>query len=294
MWWSIIINFLIKLITLQNILQGYIPEVTHSIENEYFKLSYLTDNNLNTFYSTGMIEPNTTADIKFTFQNTFCLETLSIYWMITPSYFKIKSNNTEIYNYYNNVDNEEESYYIVGDVDNTLIIEPCENNYFSKNITIQIINNSSQIANVKNVPMLVKISPDLADDSIIEIVDTARECGCAGIIATNTTLTRPNDDKPFDESGGLSGKPLRKRSTEVIRLIAEHTNGEWPIIGVGGISTADDAWEKITHGAWLVQIYSAMVFHGPSVIKKINTGLQRRLKEEGLSSLNQAIGAALR
>ena len=96
------------------------------------------------------------------------------------------------------------------------------------------------------------------------------------------------------EKGGLSGKPLRKRSTEVIRLIAEHTNGEWPIIGVGGISTADDAWEKITHGAWLVQIYSAMVFHGPSVIKKINTGLQRRLKEEGLTSLDQAIGAALR
>ena len=153
---------------------------------------------------------------------------------------------------------------------------------------------AGQIANVKNVPMLVKISPDLADDSIIEIVDTARECGCAGIIATNTTLTRPNEDKPFDESGGLSGKPLRKRSTEVIRLIAEHTNGEWPIIGVGGISTADDAWEKITHGAWLVQIYSAMVFHGPSVIKKINTGLQRRLKEEGLTSLDQAIGAALR
>ena len=110
---------------------------------------------------------------------------------------------------------------------------------------------ASQIANVKNVPMLVKISPDLADDSIIEIVDTARECGCAGIIATNTTLTRPNEDKPFGESGGLSGNLLGKRSTDVIRLIAEHTNGEWPIIGVGGISTADDAWEKITHGACL-------------------------------------------
>ena len=96
------------------------------------------------------------------------------------------------------------------------------------------------------------------------------------------------------ETGGLSGSPLRSRSTEIIRLIADHTDGEWPIIGVGGISTSDDAWEKITNGASLVQIYSAMVFKGASVVKEIVNGLEKKLKKEGLENLNQAVGLARR
>ncbi len=96
----------------------------------------------------------------------------------------------------------------------------------------------------------------------------------------------------MSETGGLSGRPLKSRSTEVIRLIADHTDGNWPIIGVGGIANADDAWEKITNGASLIQIYSSMVFNGASVIKGIVNGLDRKLKSKGLDNLEQAIGLA--
>lgn len=141
-------------------------------------------------------------------------------------------------------------------------------------------------------PLLVKIAPDLEDMQIKSIVDTARGLGCAGIIATNTTISRPDDSAKMSETGGLSGRPLKSRSTEVIRLIADHTDGNWPIIGVGGIANADDAWEKITNGASLIQIYSSMVFNGASVIKGIVNGLDRKLKSKGLDNLEQAIGLA--
>ncbi len=139
-------------------------------------------------------------------------------------------------------------------------------------------------------PVLVKISPDLDDEQILVIVDTARKLGCAGIIATNTTLSRPDEDGIMLETGGLSGEPLRQRSTEVIRLIADHTDGKWPIIGVGGISNSDDAWEKIINGASLVQIYSAMVFHGGGVIKEIVNGLERKLRQNNIPNLESAVG----
>ncbi len=141
-------------------------------------------------------------------------------------------------------------------------------------------------------PVLVKIAPDLEDIQIKSIVDTARGLGCAGIVATNTTISRPDESPLMSEAGGLSGKPLKSRSTEVIRLIADHTDGDWPIIGVGGISNAEDAWEKITNGACLVQIYSSMVFNGASVVKEIVNGLDRKLKSKGLANLEQAIGLA--
>ena len=143
-------------------------------------------------------------------------------------------------------------------------------------------------------PVLIKIAPDLEDMQIRSIVDIARELGCAGIVATNTTVERPDETGVMLETGGLSGKPLRSRSTQIIRLIADHTNGEWPIIGVGGISNADDAWEKIINGASLVQLYSAMIFQGASVIKSVVNGLDKRLKEAGLDSFDEAVGMARR
>lgn len=141
-------------------------------------------------------------------------------------------------------------------------------------------------------PVLVKISPDLVDAQILSITDTARGLGCAGIIATNTTVERQDDSKFMKETGGLSGRPLAKRSTEIIRLIADHTDGAWPIIGVGGISNADDAWEKITNGASLIQIYSALVFQGAGSVKSIVNGIDRKLKATGLSTLDEAVGLA--
>ena len=141
---------------------------------------------------------------------------------------------------------------------------------------------------------MIKIAPDLEDMQIKSIVDTARGLGCSGIVATNTTIERPDNEGIMVETGGLSGNPLRKRSTEVIRLIADHTDGKWPIIGVGGISTADEAWEKIVNGASLLQIYSAMVFQGASVIKEIVNGLDKKLKSAGLNSIHDAVGLARR
>ena len=94
------------------------------------------------------------------------------------------------------------------------------------------------------------------------------------------------------ETGGLSGEPLKSRSTEVIRMIADHTDGQWPIIGVGGISSASDAYDKISNGASLVQIYSSLVFEGPAVIKQIVNGLNKKMKEEGIASYSDLIGSA--
>lgn len=141
-------------------------------------------------------------------------------------------------------------------------------------------------------PVLVKIAPDLEDLQIKSIVDTARSAGCSGIVATNTTTERPDEGGIMSENGGLSGKPLNARSTEVIRLIADHTDGKWPIIGVGGISNSDDAWEKITNGACLLQIYSTLVFNGAGAIKEIVNGLDKKLKSKGMTKLEEAVGLA--
>lgn len=147
-------------------------------------------------------------------------------------------------------------------------------------------------------PILVKISPDLSDEQLDLVIDCAREVGCAAIVATNTTLARPEPSgkksKSFTEQqGGLSGQPLNQRSTEVIAHIFKRCNGEWPIIGVGGIASAEDAWEKIIHGASCIQLYSALVFKGPGVIKEIVHGLERILKRNGFTSLTEAVGTAV-
>ena len=143
-------------------------------------------------------------------------------------------------------------------------------------------------------PILVKVSPDLEDGQICAVADTAMAQGCAGIVATNTTLSRPGSDKVMDQTGGLSGLPLQKRSTEVIRMLYAHCGSKLPIVGVGGISNAESAWEKIAAGACLLQLYSALVFEGPGVCRAINKGLNRKLAEHGYSQLSEAVGHAHR
>ena len=98
----------------------------------------------------------------------------------------------------------------------------------------------------------------------------------------------------MNQDGGLSGAPLRTRSTEVIRILYAHTEGKLPLVGVGGISDVESAWEKIAAGASLVQLYSALVFEGPGVMKVINKALNRKLKEHGYNSLSEAVGHAHR
>lgn len=123
-------------------------------------------------------------------------------------------------------------------------------------------------------PILLKIAPDLTDEQLIDIIDIVKITKIAGVVATNTTISRDNllSDKK-EEAGGLSGKPVAKRSTEVIRFLAEKSNKAFPIIGVGGIYTAEDAREKLEAGADLVQLYSGFIYEGPSLVKGINKSL---------------------
>jgi dihydroorotate dehydrogenase len=133
---------------------------------------------------------------------------------------------------------------------------------------------------VRKRPILVKISPDLKWEQIDDVLDLVDEFGMDGIVATNTTLgrdglvTKPEKVEKMG-SGGLSGKPIRERSTEIIRYICNKTGGKLPIIGVGGIMSAGDALEKLSAGASLVQVYTGFVYEGPGLIKKINRALLR-------------------
>ena len=148
-------------------------------------------------------------------------------------------------------------------------------------------------------PILVKVAPDLSFEALDEILELVEPRRVAGIIATNTTITRPEtkDEKAksvYARPGGLSGRPLRQRSTEVIRHLARQTRGTVPIIGVGGIFDATDAWEKITAGASLLQLYTSMIYQGPSVVRDIVIGLQCKLEENGVRHLAEAVGMSLR
>lgn len=148
-------------------------------------------------------------------------------------------------------------------------------------------------------PILIKIAPDLDWTAISSILRLCQDYDLAGVIATNTTISKDNlktkilaeTGNPIkEENGGISGLPLKQRSTEVIRFIYRETQGKLPIIGVGGIFNEDDAWEKITAGASLLQFYSGWIYQGPWVVKKILQGLVAKLEQHNLSQLEQAIG----
>jgi dihydroorotate dehydrogenase len=154
---------------------------------------------------------------------------------------------------------------------------------------------SSPSASRASKPILVKVAPDLSFEALDEILELAGPRQIAGIVATNTTIVRPQTSdsalqKIYAESGGLSGRPLAQRSTEVIRHIYRQTCGKLPIIGVGGVFNADDAWEKITAGASLVQLYTGLVYEGPAVTRQIVAGLRSRLELAGLVQFLQAVG----
>lgn len=137
--------------------------------------------------------------------------------------------------------------------------------------------NSLQEANAKKKspkPILLKIAPDLTDDQLMDIIDIVKITKIAGVIATNTTILRENlKSEKRNETGGLSGKPVRERSTEVIRFLAEKSNKAFPIIGVGGIHSAKDAKEKLDAGADLIQVFTGFIYEGPELVKRINKGL---------------------
>ncbi len=147
------------------------------------------------------------------------------------------------------------------------------------------------------VPILVKIAPDLGEADIEEIVEICLRLEIAGIIATNTTTSREGISAADSERigpGGLSGSPLQQRSTEVISTIYRHSKGKLPIIGVGGIFDANDAFRKIAAGASLVQAYTGFVYGGPGFARDINIGLASLLRTGGFGSLDEAVGSAVK
>ena len=142
---------------------------------------------------------------------------------------------------------------------------------------LQIVQNKN-LAKPKQKPILLKIAPDLTDEQLLDIIDIVKETKIAGVIATNTTISREGlHSENKKEMGGLSGKPLTKRSTEVIRFLSEKSNKAFPIIGVGGIHSADDAIEKLEAGACLVQLYTGFIYEGPALVKAINKKILSRL-----------------
>lgn len=141
------------------------------------------------------------------------------------------------------------------------------------------------------VPVFLKIAPDLDDDALAEITEVANEAGLAGIIATNTTLSREGlRSEHRDEAGGLSGQPLFEKSTRVLARLSELTGGEMPLIGVGGVGSAEQAYAKIRAGATAVQLYTAMVYGGLSLTRDIAHGLDGLLERDGFTQLADAVG----
>lgn len=126
-------------------------------------------------------------------------------------------------------------------------------------------------------PILLKIAPDLTDAQLLDIIDIVKITGIAGVIATNTTISREGLTSPAkDETGGLSGKPLTKRATEVIRFLASKSGNAFPIIGVGGIMSPEDAIEKLEAGASLIQLYTGFIYEGPGLVRDINREILKR------------------
>jgi len=161
---------------------------------------------------------------------------------------------------------------------------------------------SLQIENIDNKPLLVKIAPDLEWDEIADILYLAKINRLAGIVATNTTIRREGlkterilqtGNRVTEEAGGLSGAPLRDRATAVIRFLHQESQGEFPIVGVGGIFTAQDAWEKLTAGASLLQVYTGWIYGGPEMVRRVLEGLAQQLEHHQLGSLSEAIGQPL-
>lgn len=147
----------------------------------------------------------------------------------------------------------------------------------------------------KPLPLLLKIAPDLTDEALEDIAGIAKELRLDGIIAANTTVSRESLATPAKEvekagNGGLSGAPVRARATEVVSFLYKRLGKDIPVIGVGGIFSAMDAYEKIRAGASLVQVWTGLIYEGPGLVKRINKGLAILLKRDGFASVKDAVG----
>jgi len=146
----------------------------------------------------------------------------------------------------------------------------------------------------RKVPVAVKIAPDIENDNIPALAELLMKHKLDAVIATNTTIDHSSvaGSGFADESGGLSGKPLKDRANEVVSLLYRELQGKVPIIGVGGISNDEDAWQRLVAGAEMVQIYSSFIYNGPAVVREIVNGLAKRVASSGSSSLQEAVKSA--
>jgi dihydroorotate dehydrogenase len=143
----------------------------------------------------------------------------------------------------------------------------------------------------KGPPIFLKVAPDLGEGEPDQIVRVAIQHRVDAIIVANTTVSRPALKSHYaDEQGGLSGEPLKTLALKALREFRSASGGEIPLIGVGGIASADDAWQRVRAGASLVQLYTAMVYEGPGVARRIAHGLAQRLKREGFANIAEAVG----
>lgn len=179
---------------------------------------------------------------------------------------------------------------------NTPNLRELQDKSFLTDILMLLSEKNARLSHESKIPpkaILVKIAPDLSLSQIDDVISVVETTGIDGIVATNTTIERNglrSDASLTNETGGLSGKPLEKRSTEIIRYIYTATQGKIMIIGAGGIFTAEDAYEKIRAGASLVQIYTGFIYEGPGICRKINKKLVKLLKRDGFKNIAEAVG----
>ena len=181
---------------------------------------------------------------------------------------------------------------------NTAGLRDLQERQAMRSLLEQVVTCVRTVSPARLVPVLVKVSPDLAQQDLLAAVDAAMEGGATGVIATNTTISRDGlrtQTAAAGEAGGLSGAPLRHKANEACRLLFTHLTSRRggprvPIVGVGGISNADHAYERIRAGASLVQLYTGLIYEGPGVVLRIVRGLSARLKRDGFNNISEATG----
>lgn len=149
-----------------------------------------------------------------------------------------------------------------------------------------------QSANDRAIPLLVKIAPDLEKQQLEDVLECCLACSVSGLIATNTTFSREGLVGASQESGGLSGAPLRKKALEMVRFIYSRTGSKLPIVGVGGVFSGRDAFELLQAGASLIQVYTSLIYQGPGLVRKVKSELLALMQQIGVSQLHDLVGKA--
>lgn len=177
---------------------------------------------------------------------------------------------------------------------NTPGLRTMQNKSTLQSLLTEIVKARNGLPPSEQRPILVKIAPDLSDGCVQEIIAVIqkKECAIDGLIVSNTTIDRPSDLKSINagQIGGLSGAPLNTKSTQLVAKVYKWTNGKVPIIGVGGIFSGRDAYDKILAGASAVQLYTALIYHGPPIVTRVKRELEELLRQDGYESVQQAVG----